>query len=166
MEDQKNNRAPLLCYFKLVVWQHQTIIWTNDGFSWVRFCDIHLRAISQQVPKVLFCIMSLKILLLKLLPHLPGVNELTHKTTSYMSRYNEALVHWLLLAVLWLILEWFIMDQFWHHKWFIGRQIIQGHSVHSIFVRNWSGLEFMGKLCNVCYKHFGQKLPCYNETLL
>ena len=30
----------------------------------------------QQVPKVLFCISSLKIIFLKLMPHFPGVNEL------------------------------------------------------------------------------------------
>ena len=33
-------------------------------------CDIHLRVISHEVPKLLFCILSLKIMLLKLLPHL------------------------------------------------------------------------------------------------
>ena len=41
------------------------------------FCGIHLRAISQREPKMLFCIMSLKIILLKILPHLPGTNELS-----------------------------------------------------------------------------------------
>ena len=41
----------------------------------VRFCSIHLRAISGLVTKLL-CILSLKIILLKLLPHLPGANEL------------------------------------------------------------------------------------------
>ena len=44
----------------------------------ISICDIHLRAISQWV---LFCItmMSLKIVLIKLLPHLPGTNELMGK---------------------------------------------------------------------------------------
>ena len=44
--------------------QHQA--WTNVDFSFVRFCGILLRAISQRVPKLLLCIMSLKIKLLKL----------------------------------------------------------------------------------------------------
>ena len=37
--------------------------------------SIHLREISQQSSKLLFCVMSLKIILLKIL-HLPGANEL------------------------------------------------------------------------------------------
>ena len=47
----------------LVAWRHQAIAWTNVEFP---FCGIHLRAISQQVPKILYCIMSLKIRLLEL----------------------------------------------------------------------------------------------------
>ena len=42
----------------------------------MRFCSIQLRSISQCVPKLLFCTMSLKTILLKTLPHLPGANEL------------------------------------------------------------------------------------------
>ena len=53
------------------------------------FCGIHLRATSQWVPKLLVCIMSMKIMLLKLLPHLPGANELREgasvATTSILS---------------------------------------------------------------------------------
>ena len=41
------------------------------------FCGIHLRAISQWVPKLQFCVISFKIVLVKLLPHLPGTCELT-----------------------------------------------------------------------------------------
>ena len=37
---------------------------------------IHMRAISQWVPKLPLCIMSLKSIPLKLLPYLPGANEL------------------------------------------------------------------------------------------
>ena len=44
----------------------------NVDFSLVRFCGIHLRAISQGVSKLLFCIISLKSTLLNLLSHLPG----------------------------------------------------------------------------------------------
>ena len=39
--------------------------------SVLRFNDIHLRAISQPMPKLLFCIMSLKIIHLKSRPYLP-----------------------------------------------------------------------------------------------
>ena len=42
----------------------------------MRLCGTHLRTISQWVPQLLFCIMSLKSILLKLLSHLLGANEL------------------------------------------------------------------------------------------
>ena len=60
----------------LVAWRHQAITWTNVDFSLVRFLVIHLRAVSQWVPKLLFCIMSLCITLWKLLPHLLRTDEL------------------------------------------------------------------------------------------
>ena len=56
--------------------QHQAITWTNVDFWSVRFLGTHPRAISKWVPKLLFVVMSLKIILLKLLPYLPGTNEL------------------------------------------------------------------------------------------
>ena len=37
-----------------------------------------IRAISQRMPKLLFCIMSWRMILLRLLLHLPGFRELTH----------------------------------------------------------------------------------------
>ena len=42
----------------------------------MQFCGFHIRAIRQRVPKQLFCMMSLKIVLLKLLLHLFEVHEL------------------------------------------------------------------------------------------
>ena len=41
------------------------------------FCGIHLNAISLEMLMNLICNMSSKIILLKLLPHLPGDNKLT-----------------------------------------------------------------------------------------
>ena len=41
----------------------------------MRSCGFHLRTISQQVSKLLFCIFSLDITLLKSRPHLSGANE-------------------------------------------------------------------------------------------
>ena len=57
---------------------------------------IHLRAISLQMPKLLFCITSLKIIHFKLLPDLPGVNELNNMLlmlTLYAS-YYVPVTHW------------------------------------------------------------------------
>ena len=50
----------------------------QSWFSFVMFCGICLTAISLRVAKLLFPIMRLKIMLLRLLPHFPRVNELTH----------------------------------------------------------------------------------------
>ena len=60
----------------LGAWLHQAIIWTTVHYSLVRFVGIHMRAILQQLLKLLFSIVSLKIILFKLLPHFPWANEL------------------------------------------------------------------------------------------
>ena len=65
--------AHVICF---MAWHHQAITWTNIDLSLVRVCSIHLRAILLPVPKLLFCIKILKIILFKLLPHLPGASEL------------------------------------------------------------------------------------------
>ena len=60
-------------------------------------CVIHLRAISQLVLKLLFCILTLKIVLLKFLPHLPapGINELTHGGLVTPYGNTDLGQHWL-----------------------------------------------------------------------
>ena len=67
-----------LRYWFVARW-HQAITWTNVDISFVRVWGIQLKVISQLVPKLLFHIMSLKIILLRLLPHLPGANGLNNK---------------------------------------------------------------------------------------
>ena len=47
------------------------------------YCSIHLRAISQWMPKLLFCMMTLKIIILELLPHLTGANKLNSTNWPY-----------------------------------------------------------------------------------
>ena len=72
-------------------WRHQTFTWINVDFSLASFC------ISRQIPKLLFCKMSLKkvpirlfckmslnIKLFELLLHLLGANELTNPDMSQM----------------------------------------------------------------------------------
>ena len=44
----------------LGAWRHQVITWISVDVSLVKFYDIYLRAISQYVPKLLLCKMSLK----------------------------------------------------------------------------------------------------------
>ena len=72
-----------------VAWRHQTISWTSVEFFLVRSSGIDLRAIPQRAPKLFFCIMSLKIVLLKLLKYLPGVIKLTIVKTTKYSRGGE-----------------------------------------------------------------------------
>ena len=57
-----------------VAWWHQAITSTNAEFSSARFYGIYHKVISQRVPKLLFCILTLKIILLELLPHVPKLN--------------------------------------------------------------------------------------------
>ena len=53
---------------------HQAVTWTNADFSLVRFCNLEH---CFTVPKLLICVMSLKIILSNLLLHLPGAIELS-----------------------------------------------------------------------------------------
>ena len=75
----------------VVVWWHQAITWTNVDFSLVRFCGIYLKAISQQVSNIQFCVLNLKIILLKLLPHsaqTSGYNEIILSRCGYLMTYS------------------------------------------------------------------------------
>ena len=60
----------------LVAWWHQAITWTNVDLSSMEFCGIHLTTILQAAHEISVHGMSLKIMILKLQPHLPGANEL------------------------------------------------------------------------------------------
>ena len=82
-----------------------------------RSSGIHLRAISQGVPMVLFCIMSLKIIFLRLQPHFLGANELIHHS-MVMPLVTKLGHHWFRLQLVicletshqlnlcWLIVNW------------------------------------------------------------
>ena len=70
----------------LSTWLHQAITWTNADFSLVRLCGIHLGAIKQRVSKLLFCLMSLKTVLLNYL-------VLSHHQGCMMSQHIVTLWH-------------------------------------------------------------------------
>ena len=74
--------------WRFEAWRHQPITWTNVDFSLVRCCGIHLRVISPQVPMLLFCIMSLKIILW-LVPHPAGAND--HRSAIGMPSPSKSL---------------------------------------------------------------------------
>ena len=74
-------------------------MWTNVWFSWVQFFGIHLGAISLWLSKLPMCMMSFRIILLKLLPRLPGVNELkSFSTCMYFQTFHLDWLQMLLLA--------------------------------------------------------------------
>ena len=68
----------VLILAQVMAWCHQAITWTNVDLLLMRFCDIHLRAISQRVPMINLLYIEFEIILSKLLPHFPGANELYH----------------------------------------------------------------------------------------
>ena len=80
------------------------IIWINADSSFVMLSGIQQRAISQRVPKQLFCIMSLKMILSKLLPYLPGANEI------YCFLQTNLLLSKVIINSLW------PSDTIWRHK--------------------------------------------------
>ena len=62
----------------LVAWRHQAITWTNVDFDFssLRNSDIHLMAVSQEMPQPSTTEIILKITCIKFYSNLPGVNEL------------------------------------------------------------------------------------------
>ena len=61
----------------LDAWRHQAITWTNADFSSFKSSDIHIRAISQEMPQSSITKILLKITYLKFYWNSPGANELT-----------------------------------------------------------------------------------------
>ena len=60
----------------LVAWRHQAITWTNVDWSSVKSSDVHMRAVSQEIPQPLTTKISLKITRIKFTLDLPEANEL------------------------------------------------------------------------------------------
>ena len=76
----------------------KAITQTNIDLSSKVFCDIHLRAISQEVPINQIHNMCSKIPLLKALSHLPGANTLTHLSLDYRfsadNKFKNIFLNW------------------------------------------------------------------------
>ena len=58
-------------------WRHQAITWINVDLLWIRFCDIHIMAISQEITKPQITKIHLRITCLEFYSNLQGDNELT-----------------------------------------------------------------------------------------
>ena len=71
----------------LVAWQHQAITWTNEDSSFMKFCALHLS--SQQVPRLKFYIMTLKMTATSSWGHwvdyfVTGINPIIKVLSSHM----------------------------------------------------------------------------------
>ena len=64
---------------RLVAWRHQAITWTNVDWSLVKYSDLNIRALSQEMPQQSVIKIHLKITYLKFHSNFPGANELTHR---------------------------------------------------------------------------------------
>ena len=60
----------------LVAWQHQAITWANVHWSSAKSSDIHIGAISQEMPQPSVIKICLKITCIKFNSKFPGANEL------------------------------------------------------------------------------------------
>ena len=58
----------------LLAWRLQAITWTNFDWSSVKSCDIHIRAISQEMPQPSLTKIHLTITYIKFHSNFPGGN--------------------------------------------------------------------------------------------
>ena len=65
-------------------WRHQAITWTNVYWPSAKSSDIHIRAISQDMPQTSNTKICLKITWRKFHSIFPGANELTNYELSYL----------------------------------------------------------------------------------
>ena len=71
-----------LVQVKRIAWRYQAITWTSVKLSSVRSSNIHLRAISQELPQPSINKISFKFAYIKLCPNLLGANGLTMPTLA------------------------------------------------------------------------------------
>ena len=99
---------------KLMAWCHQPC--TNIDLPLVKFSGIEMRAISQWIHKTEFCMLSLKTKLLKVLPHLPRDNELTHwgrdnMAAIFQTAFSNAF-SWMKMYKFWWRFHWSLFPGF------------------------------------------------------
>ena len=103
--------------------QRRNASWgTNADLPWVRggggggggYCSIHSRSISLGILKLLYIyhIMHLNIILLKLLPHLLGANELKRSLESWLGMLTWP--QWGPATYTWGQFQWEILDLLTH----------------------------------------------------
>ena len=115
---------------------------TNIDFSSARFCRINLRAISQLLPMLLFCLMSLNIKLLKPMLCLQGINELIYLQAQCLLYSHK---------FLWLV---FLQVTVVEHRPSLSSQ--KGSSCVSLIAELWG-------VYRECFREYW---PCYNGAAL
>ena len=96
----------------LVAWRHQAITWTNIDLSSGRWCDIHLKTSSQEIPQPSITEIICKIKHLKFHSNFPGANELI-VCRRYYPLCNYSLPKPILTK---------IYDNIWCQSWCWGRK--------------------------------------------
>ena len=91
-----------LCFRLWLVAWHQAITWTTIELSPKLFCGTHLRTTSQEPPMSLIRSMRSNITRLKLIPNIPGSNEL--KSVSQLARAVILMAEWLIWRIVYLAL--------------------------------------------------------------
>ena len=74
----------------LVAWWHQAITWTNAYWSSVKSSDIHIMAISQEMPQPSITKIHLKITYLKFHSYFPEANELMVFNINFQCKQNPS----------------------------------------------------------------------------
>ena len=70
----------------LGAWRHQDITWTNIDLSSLRFCDVHLRAISLEISQPSVIKINLKNIFLRFYWNLPEADELIHHVRIFWKK--------------------------------------------------------------------------------
>ena len=79
----------------LVAWRHQAITWTNVDWSSAKTSDIHIRAMSQQMPQSSITKIRLKVTYPKFHSNFPGASELTRCRLVTTHGVNDLDHYWI-----------------------------------------------------------------------
>ena len=142
----------MLCLHSFSRWRYQAITWPNVDLSVVKSNDIHLRAISQEIPQPSITKLSLIITYGKFHWNLPGTNEFTHFPLEPHICASESGQHWFrqwlvaysapshYLKQCWVIVNWTLRNKLqWNFNQNIKR-FIHKKSIWKYCLRNGSHL--------------------------
>ena len=128
----------------LVAWRHQAITWTNVDWSSVKSSDIHIRAISQEMPQPSDTKICLKITSLKFHSNFPGAKSTVLRIFSLKA--GDLL--WYLIETLVVIALWWMPSCLVH---VVCREIFQAIEYYSALPiyrgRVYRGIGYIAVAC-------------------